>query len=824
MADKTGISWTDATWNCVRGCTRVSAGCVNCYAEAQAARIVRMGRGKPTAYDKLVRVTAGGEARWTGEVRLVPEQLAWPLRKRKPLRIFVNSMSDLFHESLTNEQIAAVFGVMAACPQHTFQVLTKRARRMREWFEWLESKLDDDVRPYDAIMAETTRVIAQDPAWKRYLLDNDQREDECFEPWPLPNVWLGVSVENQAAADERIPELLQTPAAIRFLSCEPLIGPVDLKGWGDQAPSPVGAAPESWAEFVWPEWVPGEQRRQIEGFWSASDGRGPRAWLRDHVVQQVPATGARITCAVSKDGWAKVNKMATSGASGRYLHSWNNIGRIITDDGQTVCASGGSGSGWLSKWLDKDGEYRSKLHWVIAGCESGDNARPCDVDWLRSLRDQCDKADVAFFLKQAVQQDDIEEVCEHCRERVRYHVCGPSDTLCSCACTVEGPEAADWHPPLGFGDGSRRKPGGLIELPYLDGVQHAASPVSQTHEEVIVRGIAAGMTGSQEIQESMARELIELRESADIGCARHAGVSHGKEAEELRSGIEKLLKEAEADAIGSRTVGVYPLQRLLDEVDARDSLAHLEAQDAAASAELSKRGMTDAETADLLAKNIAALTEDVAKQRAVIERLTKERDEALMLHQDVQIQAIDRGASYQEARAEADRLRSCLRNFESVLKGWLDPAHGVPTAPGAMKGALAYWIDTIREQLANPGPARSNDLRSDYLAAHLWCNQHGVKAVIDGKPATLADRVKLLAASVKQLNHELTLEARCVAARDAQLERLQPLRHILRSWDWAALLKDERIPDEAVLPVLRAFATVERNENEAAKAKEGGRG
>jgi protein gp37 len=110
----------------VRGCSRVSEGCQHCYAERVAARF--SGPGKP--YEGLAKIGrgTGGHPKWTGVVRMVPEHLADPLRWKKPRRIFVNSMSDLFHEKLTNEEIAAVFGVMAAAPQHTFQVLTKRAR------------------------------------------------------------------------------------------------------------------------------------------------------------------------------------------------------------------------------------------------------------------------------------------------------------------------------------------------------------------------------------------------------------------------------------------------------------------------------------------------------------------------------------------------------------------------------------------------------------------------------------------------------------------------------------------------------------------------
>jgi protein gp37 len=215
MGDSTGISWTNATWNPVRGCSRVSEGCRHCYAERVAARFCDPGQ----PYAGLIRRGVGGDRLgWSGDVRLVPEHLADPLRWKKPRRIFVNSMSDLFHEKLTNDEIAAVFGVMAACPQHTFQILTKRAKRMREWFAWAA---DQDCDPHTECHAAALRLDVDDTI-------HTKSNNATDRPWPLPNVWLGVSVENQDAADERIPDLLQTPAAVRFLSCEPLLDEVRL--------------------------------------------------------------------------------------------------------------------------------------------------------------------------------------------------------------------------------------------------------------------------------------------------------------------------------------------------------------------------------------------------------------------------------------------------------------------------------------------------------------------------------------------------------------------------------------------------------------------
>lgn len=211
MADGTGIEWTDATWNPIRGCSRVSEGCRNCYAESVAARF--SGPGLP--YEGLARRTASGEARWTGVAKMVPKMLDQPMRWQKPRRIFVNSMSDLFHESLDFRDIAAIFGVMALAERHTFQVLTKRPARMVEWFQWA-SRVDIITEMSEALSAELGDGFAS-LAYR------------ASAGWPLPNVWLGVSVEDQAAADERIPLLMKTPAAIRFLSCEPLLGPVDFR-------------------------------------------------------------------------------------------------------------------------------------------------------------------------------------------------------------------------------------------------------------------------------------------------------------------------------------------------------------------------------------------------------------------------------------------------------------------------------------------------------------------------------------------------------------------------------------------------------------------
>lgn len=228
MSD-TKIEWTDRTWNPVRGCSRVSPECDNCYAMGQAHRF--SGPGK--AYEGLT-VIRNGEVDWAGHARFVPEMLGEPLTWREPRKVFVNSMSDPFHHSVTDDQIAAMFGVMAACQHHTFQLLTKRADRAREWYEDFDGDYmraaglaDEFLRVSSSVGKEAAKL-----AGKLYgHFDDELGESEL--PWPLPNVWLGTSCGNQKAADERIADILQCPAAVHFISAEPLLGPLQLYALSD---------------------------------------------------------------------------------------------------------------------------------------------------------------------------------------------------------------------------------------------------------------------------------------------------------------------------------------------------------------------------------------------------------------------------------------------------------------------------------------------------------------------------------------------------------------------------------------------------------------
>jgi protein gp37 len=271
----TKIEWTEATWNPVTGCRKVSEGCDHCYAETFAERW----RGIP-----------GHPFEQGFDVRLWPERLTLPLRWRKPRKVFVNSMSDLFIDEVGDDLVAKVFAVMVAAPQHTCQVLTKRHGRMRALLSreafWL------------AVADELGRL------WNR------------TPPAPLhrapPWIWLGISAKNQRWADIHIPALLDTPAGVRFISAEPLLGPIRLD----------------------PQWLSGPT--------------APKTPCRCRSL-----AGARLTAA-QRPG----------------------------------------------KLPARPEVHKGCLDWVIVGGESGPRHRPMDLDWLRSLRDQCVGARTPFFFKQ----------------------------------------------------------------------------------------------------------------------------------------------------------------------------------------------------------------------------------------------------------------------------------------------------------------------------------------------------------------------------------------------------------------------------------------
>ena len=205
MADNTKIEWADATVNAVNGCSVLSPGCTNCYAMRLAG--TRM-KSHPSRAG-LTRDSKAGPV-WTGEVRLNEKALLDPLRWKRPRRIFWNAHGDPFHKAVPDAWIDRMFASCALTPQHTHMILTKRSARMREYME-----------PYSQRRADGLGAAVRLLGYQGPL--------ESLPTWPLRNVCLGVSVEDQARADERIPDLLATPAAVRFISAEPLLGPVDLK-------------------------------------------------------------------------------------------------------------------------------------------------------------------------------------------------------------------------------------------------------------------------------------------------------------------------------------------------------------------------------------------------------------------------------------------------------------------------------------------------------------------------------------------------------------------------------------------------------------------
>jgi protein gp37 len=279
----------------VTGCTKVSRGCTFCYAETMAHRFW------PSRDSPVVDAITGRlRPRRFTDVQCHETRLDTPLHWRKPARVFVNSMSDLFHETVPDAFIDRVFAVMARCPQHAFQVLTKRPERMRAYLS------RDDVRQLVIDAGEQLEPSRPPRHWYHV---SDWRLRTAS--WPLPNVWLGVSVEDQATADVRIPLLLQTPAALRFASLEPLLGPVDLA----RATWPVMSQRTLTADF----------QPHLGLNWAIVGGEsGPQArschilWIRDLLRQ---CREARLAAFVKQLGRRPVGPLLGSG--GKRSRKWN---------------------------------------------------------------------------------------------------------------------------------------------------------------------------------------------------------------------------------------------------------------------------------------------------------------------------------------------------------------------------------------------------------------------------------------------------------------------------------------------------------------------
>ena len=280
MSDNSLIEWCTATWNFLIGCTKKSAGCMHCYAIRQAWRMMHNPNPKiAKKFEGTVHKDSKGELNWTGRINFDGDSLALPLNWRLPRRIFVNSLSDLFHPNVKDEWIAAAFGVMMATQHHTYQILTKHPERAVEWFKWIDSHKESANSFYHP------REMCEEAALVH--VEACHLQADMSDAWPLPNVHILTSVEDQPSANERISWLLRIPAVVRGVSAEPLLGPIDLA----------------------------------------------RAGLE-----------IRMT--------------------------------------------------------DLDTPDEVNLDWVVAGGESGPNARPMHPDWARSLRDQCVAAGVPFFFKQ----------------------------------------------------------------------------------------------------------------------------------------------------------------------------------------------------------------------------------------------------------------------------------------------------------------------------------------------------------------------------------------------------------------------------------------
>lgn len=384
MSTVTRIEWADRTWSPLIGCDRVSPGCDRCYAMGTAR--IRQFNPNPKIAAAFAGTTSNdGGVDWTGKVNMLDGRLTEPLAWKKPAKIFVNSMSDLFHKDVPVEFIAKVFAVMALTPQHTYQILTKRHARMRS------------VLSNPDFEQQVDRALLTVPEFSQFEITG-RTWPLPKAGWPLPNVHLGVSVENQKWADIRIPALVDTPAAVRFISAEPLLGPVDLSAW-----MPAGFA--SWRCQECRRFYAGQLQQHCphcgtEGFWTGSHaGNGrpngqPIDWV---IVGGESGHGARAM----HPNWARSLRDQCVAADVPFLFKqWGEwapapfvvrvcdpkVGWQGTDEELAVAKADSEARGathvHTGNWYEKDGERKYHLHevghkpWSLERCGLSDHEAP----------------------------------------------------------------------------------------------------------------------------------------------------------------------------------------------------------------------------------------------------------------------------------------------------------------------------------------------------------------------------------------------------------------------------------------------------------------
>lgn len=364
MAESSTIEWTDATWQPITGCAIVSPGCTNCYAMKLAGTRLR---NLPSRKGLTVQTKAGPV--WNGKVRLNEEWLTQPLKWRRPRKIFVCAHGDLFAEGVPDEWIDRVFAVMALCPQHTFQVLTKRPARMREWFEerWQPTPAQRIECPGLPAFDMPAQAEGDDRHERVYqaageFLDLDTVSDRFWNPdgsrkwpgWPLPNVWLGVSAEDQRRADERVPDLLATPAAVRFVSAEPLLGPIDFglhRGWCRACGEITSGSIDGHSMDPASPCFAGETTLDAMLHWiivGGESGRGARPMHPDWARQIRDACAVAGVAYLFKQ-WGAYQHGSTMGQAPSLDRIVFNDGRMLTDVTMPACKAEDRENGWQGR-------------------------------------------------------------------------------------------------------------------------------------------------------------------------------------------------------------------------------------------------------------------------------------------------------------------------------------------------------------------------------------------------------------------------------------------------------------------------------------------